>query len=220
MKTNIKFSIICCSHNEEILNNNLLRSANLDDHELLIYNDCSNVPRAYNEAHSDASGDFLMFVHHDVFLPDNFFINLEKNIQLIQNENWGVLGPAGTTNRNTLAGNVSDRGREWPYATGRSTWHSRNKPTEVQTLDELLLIKRNDDFRFDEKIPSSHHLFASDICLQYAKKSYKNYSLPAYCEHNSGLGKGVPDDWYTSADYIKLKWKDMLPIYTTSGGMH
>lgn len=219
MKTNMKFSIICCSHNEEILNNNLLRSANLDDHELLIYNDCSNVPRAYNEAHSDASSDFLMFVHHDVFLPEDFFIDLEKNIQLIQNENWGVLGPAGTTNRNKFAGKISDRGREWP-GHGQSTWHSRNNPTEVQTLDELLLVKRNDDFRFDEKIPSSHHLFGSDICLQYAKKSYKNYSLPAYCEHNSGLGKVVPNDWYTSADYIKTKWKDMLPIHATCGVIH
>jgi hypothetical protein len=119
-----------------------------------------------------------------------------------------VLGVAGKTAKGTLSANVIDRGI--PLVT------KDFKPTEVQTLDELILIVNKSltpALSFDENIPH-HHLFGADLCLQAKRLGKKSYVIDAQCSHNSSL-KSLPPCYHKSEAYIRLKWSDYLPIHTT-----
>jgi hypothetical protein len=84
----------------------------------------------------------------------------------------------------------------------------------VDTLDELLLVTRRGAYLFDEAIPS-HHLFGADLCLQAARAGKKNYAIKAFCHHNSTQDFYLPQDFWASAEYIRNKWPNRLPIHTT-----
>ena len=205
----MRFSIICASHDENKLASNLLKSPKIEEHELLILRNYSNVPKAYNKGASETSCPIQIFVHHDVFLPKEFFDNLSSSISLLPSKEWGLLGVAGKTSLGKDAGYVLDRDTIFG--------DKDNLPVEVQTLDELLLVKHKDNYSFDEKIPSSHHLFGTDLCFQYKVNGYRNYALSAYCLHNSDYEDIIPSSWSLSAEYLRNKWKDYLPIQTTCG---
>lgn len=199
------FSIVCCTHNLQILYENLLRSPNIRDHQLIISENSKCITKTYNESVNKADSDIFIFVHHDVYLPENFFNELKEILDEIEDD-WGVVGVAGKTKNGDDAGFVCDRG---------NIFGEKNGPIEVQTLDELLLIKKKDNIQFDENIPSTHHLFGTDICLQYKEIAKKNYAISAYCEHNSSYDNNITKSWYESEKYIKNKWSKYLPIQTT-----
>jgi hypothetical protein len=199
------FSIVCCTHNLQILNENLLRSPNIKDHQLIISEHSKCITKTYNESASKADNEIVIFVHHDVYLPEDFFKELKENLNEIEDD-WGVIGVAGKTINGNDAGFVCDRG---------NIFGEKKGPIEVQTLDELLLIKKKDYIQFDEKIPSIHHLFGTDICLQYNELGKKNYAISAFCKHNSMYNNKIPESWYRSEEYIKKKWSKLLPIETT-----
>jgi len=202
----ITYSIVCCSHNKKILTRNLLRSPNLNNHQVIINKNSKNIPSSYNKSIDIAENEFIIFVHHDVFLPKTFFEELEEYLKLIKKENWGLIGVAGKTRNGEDAGFICDRG---------NIFGGKKNPIEVQSLDEVLLIKKRDQLKFDENIPSTHHLFATDLCLQYENAGKKNYAISAYCEHNSLYDNQITKSWYESEKYIRNKWSKYLPIQTT-----
>lgn len=201
------FTIICASHNEDILNKNLLTSPNINDYQLIIQKNYSSVCKAYNDAITKAKENILLFVHHDVYLPKTFFNELTQSINNLNNKNWGVLGVAGCTRARNKYGFVKS---------GNSIYGKKHElPAVVDTLDELLLIiKKDSNLYFDENIPSAYHMFGADICMQAQEKNMQNFAILAYCEHRHK--KMILDSsFYKSADYIKQKWKHKLPIRTT-----
>jgi hypothetical protein len=152
-----------------------------------------------------ANTDILCFVHQDVFLPPSFESDLEKSLESLQNVNWGVLGPAGR-NEAGFFGHIVDRGMPWGSSVGL--------PTQVQTLDELMLIIRKDTFQFDEKMPN-YHLFGSDLCLQSSTSGKKNFAIDTLCYHNSNHGYVLPEEFHLGVSYLRKKWVNQLPIYST-----
>jgi SAM-dependent methyltransferase len=211
VKENVKvpsrrYTIVCASNNDKILKENLLKSKGLKDHQLIIQKGFKNVPKAYNEATLKAEEDIIIYVHHDVYLPDEFFADLDSAILNLDGEDWGVLGVAGCVGSKRY-GHLQNR---------KSMWGSKALvPYEVETLDELILIIRKGNVLFDENIPSTHHMFGPDSCLQCTDKGLKNYAIDAFCVHNCALHTTYPKDFYDSAEYIKKKWKKYLPITTT-----
>lgn len=205
----MKFSIICASHDDNVLKQNLLQSPQLNEHELIIIKRCKEVSKAYNEASLSATCTLQIFVHHDVYLPLGFFDSLTTSIVDLPISDWGLLGVAGKSKNDEDVGFVLDRDNEWG--------DKDNLPQEARTLDELLLVKQRDEFLFDEKIPSTHHLFGSDLCLQYSSKGYRNFAISAVCRHNSDYDNKVPESWFESAKYLRKKWSAFLPIPTTCG---
>lgn len=206
----MKFTIICASNNEAILRENLLTSPDLGnpDHQVIIKRGVSNVPKAYNEAIKEAKNPITIFVHHDVILPKTFFPQLEESIKKLEetDDNWGVLGVAGCLERGRY-GYILNRAKLWG--------NERLVPHEVETLDELLLVTKRGAFEFDEKIPSTHHMFGPDVCLQAKDQGKTSYAILAYCIHNCSQHNGYPKDFWDSAEYIKNKWPQYLPITTT-----
>lgn len=206
----MRFSIICAANNQEVLNNNLLKSIGISNHELIVIFGSNNVPNAYNRAVSIASEEILIFIHQDVFLPESFFSELESSMALLKDENWGIIGPIGARieNGTTLViGDMVDRGNR----IGKSD----SLPEEIQTLDEMMLIAKKEDAIFDESIPTTHHMHGMDICMNSISRGKKNFAIKAFCYHNSSSGYYLPPEFFEACEYTKQKWKEYLPVATT-----
>lgn len=199
--------IVTASHNEFILRDNLLKSEIFKTHPLIVQRNYSNVSKAYNEAKKVS--DIVAYVHHDVFLPPTFERDLINSLHLMHtiDPNWGVLGVAGVKLNpgKQIRGYILDRGRVWGRPIG--------KPVEVDTIDELLLIKRN-DLQFDENL--DHDFYGADICMQAKAQGKKNYVINGFLHHNSGRAiGGRTESFYRRQQYFKNKWKEYLPVATT-----
>lgn len=201
-----KFTIVCACNSRETLWNNLLASDMVGTCQCIIQHGYTNISRAYNNALRAADGDVVLFVHQDVYLPPEFESMLQASIQTLSHKPWGVLGPAGQC-EDGIVGWVRDRRHSWGRDYGL--------PSPTNTLDELLLVMRRDDpFRFDEKMPN-HHLIGTDLCMQAQVAGRTNYAVRAYCHHNSQTGSVLDPRFWDAADYVMKKWKKHLPIYST-----
>ena len=205
----MKYEVICCTNDEEILNQNLLKSSFVNKHKLTLKKGYTNICKAYNEALNDTAADILVFVHQDVFLPDTFEQHLNKAFEDLKFTDWGVLGVAGKTNEGYLVAHVRHSEDNFQIELG-SYIHT---PIEVQTIDELILITKN-NVRFDENM-TSNHLFGTDLCLQMLDKGIKNYIIEAYCNHNTRNTPSRIDTFEQAKQYIEEKWKHIRPIHTT-----
>lgn len=197
---------VTASHSEEVLQANLLRSPILDKYPLTVQKNYTNVPKAYNEAKTSAS--IVIYLHHDVFLPESF--ELDLMMSLFRIPDFGVLGVAGVTANRKIHGNILDRGRPWG---------SKNDlPSLVDTLDELLLVTHGDT-RFDENLQQD--FYGADICMVARKRGLMNFAINAFCHHNSSRSfGGRTDSYYDSEKYFREKWKDYLPVPTTTTIVH
>lgn len=198
---------VTASHDDEILNANLLRSHVFMYVKPFIQRGYTNVSKAYNDVRLNG---LTCFVHHDVYLPTGFIVDLQLALQRMEriDPEWGVLGVAGVKlvhGKKEIFGHICDRGKNWGAAL--------EQPAAVDTLDEMLLITKG-DLQFDEEL--SQDFYGADICMQAKLQGRKNYVINAYCEHNSGrtLG-GRTESFYRSQDHFKNKWKEHLPIATT-----
>jgi hypothetical protein len=179
----VTFSVICCYNNPKLLRTNLQKSleaqntqfefipvANTDDR-------FDSIPKALNYGARRASGDYLMFVHQDVFLCGGDWVKRAQ--RLVESiENCGVAGVSGVTAQGGFKGRIYDRGLIW----GRPI----SSPEEVQTLDEQLFIISRHLFKtleLDEGF--RYHSYLADYCLRVLKRGLKVYVLPLTVEHNS-----------------------------------
>lgn len=201
---NINF--IIAINNERIFEENF-NHIFLDDNYIL-QRGYNNIPKAYNEAILKCNAKYICLLHQDVYLPVGWIVKAKEQIRKIR-YNWGVIGVAGVAiqnNEKLYFGNIKDRGIEWGTCNGL--------PAEVDTLDELLLIIKNDrNLFFDEG--TKNHLYGADICMQARINGNKCYAISAYCHHNSFHDRTLPPDFWESCNYMKNKYKDMLPIGTT-----
>jgi hypothetical protein len=199
---------VTASHNATILDKNLLRSNLFADRKLIVQSGFDNISKAYNAA--PITSNIVVYLHHDIFLPNNFFTQLQQSINTVTklDKNWGVLGIAGvqlSNDERQIHGNILDRGKHWGCA--------NDLPHEVDTLDELLLITHG-DLIFDEQLPL--HFYGADICMQAKQEGRKCYAIKAFCHHNSSLVPGYrSESFYECKNYFRNKWRSYLPIATT-----
>src|ERR1019366_1144206 len=131
----MKFNLICASHDDRILSQNLVCSQFFKNNPGKIIKGYTNISVAYNSVMVECNLDeYNVYSHHDVYLPQLFEDELKKAILQINllNKNWGVLGVFGArmeTDKRKFYGHVRDRGSDLGTPT--------NLPHEVQTLDEL-----------------------------------------------------------------------------------
>ena len=180
----------------------------IERYPLIIQRGYDNVPRAYNEAR--ATGDLVIYIHHDVFLPDDFEADLLAGIADIEtrDQDWGVLGVAGvvvTPSGKDLFAHLLDR--------GSLTEGDGPLPHEVETLDELILVTHG-DFTFDESL--GNHFYGADICLQARLQGRRSYAIKALLHHNCGRKFGQrPPDFAVSRELFRNKYRHLLPLATT-----
>jgi hypothetical protein len=197
---------VVASHDHDVFKKNILSSSAYSQFVFTVKRGFNNISQAYNSA-QPREGNIVIYMHHDVFLPDTFADDLEKALERVPGD-WGVLGVAGVKlidGQKKIHGHISDRGKEWG-----SPWLL---PAEVDTLDELLLITRG-DLKFDEQFDL--HFYGADLCMQAKLQGLKCYAISAYCEHNSGLGFGERTDVFRECERkFREKYIDHLPIATT-----
>jgi hypothetical protein len=179
-------------------------------HHILTQKNFGCAAKAYNDAIDRSANDLIVFAHQDVLFPEQWLSQLERALNDLEatDPKWGVLGCYGLTCDGTERGHVYSAGRD---VFGRPFEH----PTQVQTLDEIVLIlRKSSGLRFDERLPH-FHLYGADICLAAAKKGMNSYAIPAFCIHNTQQNLVLPREFYECCTYMKLAWKDHLPIHAT-----
>jgi len=177
-------SVVCMYIDEEHLRENLLKSLENQTVEFeLIKIDTTafeSASKALNYGGRMAKGKFIMFVHQDVILFGNFWLeDVERTLNNIQH--LGIAGCAGSKKGNLQVGFIKDRDRLW----GKPL----TKPELVQTLDECVLIVPKivfDKLQFDEETFTAWHCYGADYCLSVREKLGLNaYVIPAFIHHNS-----------------------------------
>ena len=184
-------SIVCVYNNEEVLRDYLLKSLENQtvEFELIKINNASNkfksAAEALNYGGKNAKGKYIMFVHQDVELGSDSW--LESTEKLLDNlSDVGIAGVAGAK-EGKIYGYISSCGSIW----GKPL----QKPEEIQTLDECLFIVPKFVFskmQFDEKTFCGWHCYGADYCLSIGKMGLRAYVIPAFVYHRS-LGSNVKE---------------------------
>jgi hypothetical protein len=198
---------------DEVIRSNFLASPCLNAshvHQVLVQKGFPSAAKAYNDAIDRAENDLLVFVHQDVILTDFWLSQLERALSHLETSdpNWGVVGSYGVSRCGVGHGWVCSPG---PGLIGKPF----DCPEPVQTLDELVLVfRKSSGLRFDEDLPH-FHLYGTDICMTASKLDRKCYAIPALCVHNTDHYLVLPDEFYVCCRYVRKKWKNSLPIYTS-----
>lgn len=185
-------SIICVFNDTEKLQRLLVPSLQKQkvDHELIAIDNRENhftcAARVLNAAARTARYDHLMFVHQDVALgSDNWLDEALKDIARL-----AVFGAAGAAGKDAggLVGNVS-----YGNPPRKLDCPPIEAPVPVQTLDGCLLIVPKALFLqigFDEQTCPGWYLYVANYCLDATRLGRGVYVLPHAIYHESiGIGK-------------------------------
>jgi GT2 family glycosyltransferase len=213
-------SVICVSNNERILRENLLASLSKQSvqYELIDVENLDgkyrSAAKALNSGAEKAKGKHLMFVHQDVVLKsDDFLERAEEFMDSIPN-----IGVGG------VAGRMDERGDFTNLTQGsppKQAGHIRiDKPERVQTVDECLFIIPKTVFgrlKLDEEVCSDWHLYSVDYSLSAANLGLETYVLPLDVHHASS-GASMSRMYYRTLSKVARKHRDKFPwIHTTVG---
>jgi len=207
----VTWSLVTAVNSDEVLRGNLLRSDETNRaNEVIIEWNAPTASSAYNSGMDRTTGDLIVFAHQDVFLPLGWASSLSTCVNQLEeiDKDWGVAGVYGVTN--------SGKGVGYVYSAGlrRFVGESFTDPTQVSTIDEMIIIlRRSAGLRFDEQLPG-FHLYGTDICLEAEAQGMKNYVLPCFAFHNSIGVKYLHSSFWQAYLYLRNKWKKRLPIKT------
>jgi hypothetical protein len=218
-KTETGFSIICAYNSREKLEKYLVKSLSNQTapFELLTIDntkeDYISAPHILNKTAGKARFEFLMFVHQDVALGSETWLeNALKDMESLPN-----LGAAGVAGKSEKGFAASVTHGNPPFFTGDE---KLTAPVEVQTLDGCLMIVPTKIFRkfsFDEKTIDGWYLYIADYCLELARRGYKNYVLPQQIYHESTGPKDPHLYEKTLLKILQKHWPHTKMIYTTMG---
>lgn len=229
------FSVICVYNDSESLNTHLLKGLKKQSskfEEILIDNSTgkfSSSAEALNYGASLASGDYLMFIHQDVEIEYDYWLEDVHNV-LDSLPNLGIAGVAGVVSegettidkyRNIIKHEIPPK--EW----GNKIF----SPELVETLDECLLIIPKTVFNkleFDDTTCNGWHLYGVDYCLSAHEMGFNVFVLPFSIYHCSQHKysnfdiifklKHHPDGYYPILHNVIKKHKDSFDIIHTTCG--
>ena len=206
-------SIAVAVNDRSVLENNLFRSPELGrphGHQIIVREHYPSASIAYNSALDAAEHDIVVFVHQDVYFPDDWFANLAATVRQLHEDgiSWGVLGSFGSSR-------AKPGGWGQVYTTGMGLHGNRAaRPEPVETLDEIVLVlRKSSGLRFDAALPG-FHFYGTDICLEAAAKGLRSYAIPGFCVHNTNQLLRLPPEFRRCYRFVKRKWKAHLPIAT------
>lgn len=218
-------SIVCAYNDKKVFTEMLLKSLKEQTVEFeLIQIDNTlgkfkSAAEAWNSGGKQANGKYIMFVHQDVDLSSNSWLeNAEKCLDSINN-----LGIAGVAGMSEIGNSNKKRGRNFiEHGEPKVLWPWGNEiktPEIVQTVDDCLVIIPKSVFnilQFDENTCSGWHFYAVDYCLSVKKYDFEVFTLPMSIYHKS---KGsITKDYYPILKKLLLKHKNNYNhIYTTYG---
>lgn len=224
-----EYSIITCVSKPEIYQSCLLNSINSirGNHDIEIIpiintNNAYSASTALNLGIDCSKSEYLIFVHQDVKLLDNWFELLNQAI--LKADDWSVIGSAGIgleytyndvgkwggskIDKSIAVGTVYDSDESTtPY------WNGSKQLQKVHCVDEcLFIVKKSTGLRFDSRF-NGFHLYGVDMCLQARSAGYNVYSchLPIihYGQYSSSIISG--NKYWTFLRLLYNKWRLMFP---------
>jgi len=214
-------SVVCVYNNKNVLENYLLKSLKnqtvkfefieVDNTE----GKFKSAAEALNYGGRKAKSDYIMFVHQDVDLSSNTWLEEVEKI-LDELSNLGIAGVAGRSkNEDGVITNIKHDNP--PRLAGKI---QIGKPIEVQTVDECLTIIPKSVFnklQFDENTCNDWHLYAVDYCLSVKKLGFDSYVMPIFVYHKSS-GYSMSEKYFVTLKKVLKKHKSYYnKIYTTMG---
>ena len=202
-----------CTNNAVVLSENLLASACLHGsrHEVLTVEGAGSAGEGLNAIIEQAQHELVVLAHQDVYLPRGWVARLWQQYEIarqLTGDRVGVMGVYGV--RGTPAG-IERAGR----VADRDFVLDENMPLPAisGSLDELLLIvPKRSPLRFDPAL--GFHLYGTDIALAAERAGLVAVVIDAPCHHNSQQGDALPPAFAASAEYLRAKWPESLPIVT------
>jgi glycosyltransferase involved in cell wall biosynthesis len=196
-------SIVCVYNNEGILKEYLLDSLEnqTSEYESILMNNIQgefkSAAEALNRGGVNAKGKYIMFVHQDVHLRSNSWLETTEKL-LDSIPNLGIAGTmgAGVGKTPRMSGWLTNIHQGIPPMNVPWTVPLR-EPVKVQTVDESLVIIPRAVFgrlHFDEKVCDDWHLYAVDYSLSVARLGFDVYVIPAFIYHRSN-GKPNENVW-------------------------
>lgn len=211
-----RISIVTCFNNPQVLEANLLKSLSNQNEpfELILVDNVAkqfkSLPQALNQGAKQSSGEFVMFVHQDVYLQGKNW--LSAAIRYLESlSTVGVAGISGVSSNGKFVGFLLDRGRYWGQPL--------KQPFQVQTLDEQLVVVPRQIFnivRFDERF--KFHSYIADYCLTLQEKGYSTYVIPLFVEHNSTVSTLKASNIEIDDTLLYLKHKHFFKIIHKTTG--
>lgn len=204
------FDIAAAVNDEAVLSMCLRRSPDIvaGAAQLRTYVNFSTAGAAYNQALSEASAEYLVLVHQDVYLPKGFLENLKRQLDFLsaQDPDWAVAGSVGLDEAGVVQGMV------WCSGNNRVIGSRPKYPMKSICIDELLIvIRRSKGLRFDEYLPS-FHMYGTDIILEASKRRLSSYIVDAPVVHHSRAVVTLRGQYHEAYRYMRNKWRLKLPI--------
>lgn len=213
-------SIVCVYNNAEILDKFLLKSLKNQsaEYELILMDNTQekfkSAAEALNYGGANAKNKYLMFVHQDVDLSSEHWLEETEKI-LNSLEKLGISGVAGKIkHKDAIITNIEDG-----IPPKKISSCIIDSPVKAQTLDECLFIIPKSIFetlKFDEQTCDDWHLYAADYALTVHQMGLNAYVMPSYLYHRS-RGYSYSESFDSTLRKLLIKhWKEAV-IYTTVG---
>lgn len=203
--------VVVAVNNEEVLENNLLRSPLLKNAgvTLQLQKGYRSASVAYNCALSKCHNELVVFAHQDVYIPRGWEGKVVRNTAYLDktDPSWAVLGVYGVTKSAQQIGYV------WSSGLNRFFGAAFDDPALVDSIDELLIIvKRSSGISFDENL-EGFHLYGTDLVQTALAINKTAYAICAPVIHNSVPRLYLNKDYFDAYTYVANKWKGKLPIH-------
>jgi len=163
--------------------------------------------QALNIGTKQARSNLIIACHQDLIFYRDWVETLFVRIGEIEeeDENWGVLGTAGITTRESAIGRVYD-------LKGRCQWEGVKSImfASVQTVDEHCVIYRKDSgLEFDEERFDSFHFYSIDLSLLALSRGFKNYGIMCPLSHISNSASMLTGEevFMKYLTVIRKKWE-------------
>lgn len=215
------FHVFVCARTSdtEILRRDLLRSPAIADNEVpvsVLWNQ-ESASSAFADAVKNATAEFLIFTHCDVYFPKRWFERLEWEVNRLAriDSNWAIAGFSAITSSGELVGRIWDSSLE-PITKG-VFGKPLTVPIPIVSTDEMaFVVRREANITFDPLLPN-FHLYATDIILNAERCGKRSYGLDMPLIHNAKAQLRVGPDYVGSYKYMVQKWSKRLPVPTTCG---
>ncbi len=207
----MRISVVTASHDDGILNANLARSPLFATGiPLHVERGAASATIAYNRGLDATTAPYIVFAHHDVFLPQGWDRLLAARIAEVeaQDANWALLCAFG------IAMDGAHIGPVWSSSLGMIVGRVPLSPLPVQSFDEMLIVlRRASNLRWDQTLPG-WHMYGTDIVQTARVLGMASYAAGLPCIHNDRYHGALGADFTAAYQFMQKKWHRILPLRT------